>query len=282
MFQANHLEEWLSSGVDRELIKLNIESLEGDEAIINLLYGLPQSERRNDGRLREKYLKRYSHTRLGGWWVSGLDPRNDWQSMEWGRFKPDQPRREWDKQKQKHTEKFVKYESPIKTPNRVTYLRIPLQVWEKIALRYNVPMPEHVTVTEFGEALGFWAWVVENPKIPIILTEGEKKAGCLLSLGFVALALPGIWGGRVGSKELEKLHPDLIPVATRGRNFIILFDYETKPKTKRNIFQASRRTGQTIIDQGCYCDVALLPGEEKGIDDWVVALKKKSANAVKH
>ncbi|KST68087.1 plasmid replication protein, CyRepA1 family [Mastigocoleus testarum] len=275
-----HLEEWLLSGVERKLIELNVQSLEGDEAIIDLLYALPQSERRNDGRLRNKYLKQYSHTRFGGWWVSGLDPHNNWQSMEWGRFKPDQPRREWDKQKQKHTEKFVKYESPAKVTNRVTYLRIPLHVWEKIARRYNVPMPENVVVNSEREALGFWAWVVDNPKIPVILTEGEKKAGCLLSLGFVALALPGIWGGRVGEKELEKLHPDLIPLAQKKRVFIILFDYETKLKTKRSIFQATRRTGQRLINQGCYCDVALLPGEEKGVDDWVVALKKKAANAV--
>ncbi len=106
--KVTHLKEWVASGVDEAIVRLNIESLEGDEALINLLYALPQTARRNDGRLREKYLKQYSHTRFGGWWVSGLDPHNNWQSMEWGRFKPDQPRREWDKHKQKHTEKFVK------------------------------------------------------------------------------------------------------------------------------------------------------------------------------
>lgn len=276
-----HLQEWLLSGVDPDIIRLNVESLEGDEAICNLIYALPQTERRNDGRLREKYLKRYAHTRLGGWWVSGLDPRNNWRPMDWGRFKPNQPRREWDSKKQQHTDKFIKYESPARTPSLVTYFRVPLHIWDKIAQRYNVPMPENIVVTESLEALGFWAWVVRNPKIPIILTEGEKKAACMLSLGFVALALPGIWNGRVGSKELEQLHPDLIPLAQRKRNFIILFDYETKPKTKRDVFQATRRTGQTIINQDCYCDVALLPGPEKGIDDWVVALgSKKAINAV--
>ena len=86
-----HLQEWLLSGVDPDIIRLNVESLEGDEAICNLIYALPQTERRNDGRLREKYLKRYAHTRLGGWWVSGLDPRNNWRPMDWGRFKPNQP-----------------------------------------------------------------------------------------------------------------------------------------------------------------------------------------------
>ena len=69
--ESRHLEEWLNSGVDEDIIRLNLESLEGDEAIYNLLYALPQTERRNDGRLRDKYLKQYAHTRAGGWWVSG-------------------------------------------------------------------------------------------------------------------------------------------------------------------------------------------------------------------
>ena len=54
-------------------------------------------------------------------------------------------------------------------------------------------MPEHITVTSDGEALGFWAWVMAHPEIPVCLTEGEKKAACLLTLGYVAIT----YGGRV-------------------------------------------------------------------------------------
>ena len=43
--------------------------------------------------------------------------------------------------------------------------------------------------------MGFWAWVIANPKVAVILTEGVKKAAALLSLGFAAIGLPGIWGG---------------------------------------------------------------------------------------
>ncbi|MCC5619633.1 DUF3854 domain-containing protein, partial [Nostoc sp. CHAB 5836] len=110
--------------------------------------------------------------------------------------------------------------------------------------------------------------------------EGEKKTGCLLTLGYVAIALPGIWNGRVGNENVERLHPDLVPIAQKSRKFVILFDYETKPKTKHQIFQATRRTAATIIQLGGECEVALLPGPEKGIDDWVVALGKKAEKAV--
>ncbi|WP_347242506.1 plasmid replication protein, CyRepA1 family [Nostoc sp. FACHB-888] len=118
----------------------------------------------------------------------------------------------------------------------------------------------------------FWEWVKQYPEIPIILCEGEKKAACLLSLGFVAIALPGIWNGRVGKQDFdERLHPDLVPMAQAGRKFIILFDYETKAKTRWSVFQATVRTAKAIEAVGCECEVASLPGPEKGVDDFVVA-----------
>nr|WP_256366783.1 DUF3854 domain-containing protein [Anabaena sp. UHCC 0187] len=131
----------------------------------------------------------------------------------------------------------------------------------------------------------FWEWVVMHPEIPIILCEGEKKAASLLSQGFVAIALPGIWSGRIGKKDFdERLHPDIMPLAQPGRKFIILFDYETKSKTRWSIFQATLRTGKTIEAVGCTCEVALLPGPEKGVDDFIVERSKliESGQTVKY
>ena len=117
----------------------------------------------------------------------------------------------------------------------------------------------------------FWEWFRQHPEISIILCEGEKKAACLLSLGFVAIALAGIWNGRVGKQDFdERLHPDLVPMAQAGRKFIILFDYETKANTRWSVFQAIVRTLRTIESQSCTGEVALLPGPEKGVDDFVV------------
>ncbi|MBD2452266.1 DUF3854 domain-containing protein [Nostoc sp. FACHB-152] len=297
-----HWHEWVvDSAVDPTITALNVRSLEGDEIYEYLTYALPPTARRNDGRLRDGELRRYAHID-SAWWSSGLDPHNDWKPMEWGRMKPDTPRLEWDESSRgaevrrgrgeilssapqppcspASSLKVIKYESPPKTPNRVTYFRVPLHIWQKVSLRYDVPMPENIVVTPEGEAIGFWAWVLSHPQIPVFLTEGEKKAGCMLSLGYVAIALPGIWNGRVGKEDFERLHPDLVPMAQEGRKFIILFDYETKPKTQWQVFQAIRRTGNTIIDLNYECEVALLPGPEKGIDDWVVALGSKAEKAV--
>ncbi|MBD2451246.1 DUF3854 domain-containing protein [Nostoc sp. FACHB-152] len=275
-----HWHEWVvNSAVDPTITTLNVRSLEGDEIYEYLTYALPPTARRNDGRLRDGELRRYAHIN-SAWWSSGLDPHNNWLPMEWGRMKPDTPRLEWDKNTNAEIQKVIKYESPAKTPNRVTYFRVPLHIWQKISLRYDVPMPENIVITPEGEAIGFWAWVMAHPQIPLFLTEGEKKTGCMLSLGYAAIALPGIWNGRVGKEDFERLHPDLVPMAQDGRKFVILFDYETKPKTQWQVFQAIRRTGNTIIDLNCECVVALLPGPEKGIDDWVVALSSKAEKAV--
>ena len=120
--------------------------------------------------------------------------------------------------------------------------------------------------------LNFWEWIQKHPEIPIILTEGEKKAASLLSQGFVAIALPGIWNGRVGKKDLDEwLHPDLLPLAQVGRTFLICFDFETKPKTQKAVYQATCRTAKVIEAAGCLCEIALLPGPEKGVDDLIVA-----------
>jgi len=88
-----HQQEWIvDSAVSPALTALNVRSLTGIVVYEYLVYALPQTARRNDGRLRDKYLYQYAHACHGGWWVSGLDPQNNWEPMEWGRFKPDFPR----------------------------------------------------------------------------------------------------------------------------------------------------------------------------------------------
>lgn len=65
----HHYQEWLDSGVDPEIIALNVQSLAGNNVYEALCYGLPHKERRNDGRLRDKWLKR----------VSGMVENKNWQ-----------------------------------------------------------------------------------------------------------------------------------------------------------------------------------------------------------
>lgn len=318
------------SAIHPALIKRNFFHIEG-ESIYDYLFISEKIPRKNAGRVTDAYIKKYDHLLLGGIWIQSLDPLNNWLPMEWGRIKPNFPRIDW------QTGKPVKYESPPKTANRVTYFDIPNCILNLIARRYNIPNVTEVLFAKRGKKLHiksrkknalylanlgnvlqiarnssllalckkgilnplifwswvgqhkqnlidfqqkdiqitFWEWVKQHPEIPIILCEGEKKAACLLSLGFVAIALPGIWNGRVGIQDFdERLHPDLVPMAQAGRKFIIFFDHETKPKTRWSVFQATIRTARVIESAGCKCEIALLPGPEKGVDDFVVARGK--------
>ena len=88
----HHLTEWRESSVDDRLTALNLLSLQGTEPKNRLFSFLPHSERRNDGRVRDKWLHRYAHTEAGGYWISGLDPHNNWHPWDVGRFKPNIPR----------------------------------------------------------------------------------------------------------------------------------------------------------------------------------------------
>lgn len=256
------------SAIHPELIERNFFHLEGSQPYERLFIS-DKIPRNNNGRINSSTLKKYQHVEAGGMWIAGLDPFDNWLPMEWGRFKPLNPRADWEKGKP------VKYESPLLTPNRVTYFDLSDNIWDCVAQRHGIKRyhaPSSERRQDRSKPLGFWEWVIAHPEIPIILTEGEKKAACLLSLGFVAIALPGIWNGRVGKKDFnERLHPDLVPLAQPGRKFIILFDYETKAKTRWSVYQATVRTGKAIQAHGCFCSVASLPGPEKGVDDFVVA-----------
>ncbi|MBG1271349.1 plasmid replication protein, CyRepA1 family [Nostoc sp. WHI] len=264
---AEYHELLAGSAIHPALIKRNFFHVEG-ESVYDFLFISPQIPRKNAGRVTDGYIKMYQHLLLGGTWIQSLDPFKNWQPMEWGRIKPNFPRFDW------QTGKLVKYESPPKTANRVTYFDVANPIWDKVAKRYLIKRYHSLLALRLLDQLNpliFWEWVKQHPEIPVILCEGEKKAACLLSLGFVAIALPGIWNGRVGKQDFdERLHPDLVPMAQAGRKFIILFDHETKAKTRWSVFQATVRTAKAIESAGCKCEVALLPGPEKGVDDFVV------------
>ncbi len=275
-----HWQEWLQSAVAPEIIWDNIKSQAGTTPYDYLCYS-DKLERTNTGRLVSHLIRQYAHTEQGGWWCSGIDPLNNWQPMLWGCFKPDQPRINFKSGKQ------VKYEHPPKTPTRAFFLQPSDRLWLEIASRYGViaactdgQLDQSVndrTTTRKTDSFEFWQWVLLHPEIPIILVEGAKKAGCLLSLGYVAIALPGIFNGRRvmrdewGKVWAESLIPELELFATAGRRFYFCFDRDTKPKTIKNVNLAILKTGRLLEQKGCEIHVISLPGPEKGVDDFARA-----------
>nr|MDJ0728215.1 DUF3854 domain-containing protein [Prochloraceae cyanobacterium] len=234
---------------------------------------------RNDGRLTDKWLDRYRHCETGGWWCSGVDIVTGAES-DWGQFKPDSPRTYQEKKGFGQTKtKTIKYESPPKAKTEIYALRITLEIWQEIAQLNNVPMPQNIEIDEqTGEARNFWAWVLQTPKIPIAITEGAKKAGCLLTAGYVAIALPGIYNGYRQEKDrFGKVvgQPELIPqlevFAVEGREINFCFDRDLKPKTKQNLRRAIVKTGKLFEAKGCTVKVITWNHRAKGVDDLIAA-----------
>ena len=283
--EPEHWQEWVElSQVDPSLTALNTVSLSGFEPHERLLYAVPASERRNDGRLRDKWVRRYAHCERGGWWCSGVDVLTG-DNAEWGQFKPDTPYHYEAKPvargfatPDRAKNKVIKYEPPRNVPTEIFFLKVPLEIWNAISQRYNVPLPENIVVTPQGRALGFWNWVLENPKIPVILTEGAKKAGALLTAGYCAIALPGIyngyrqpkddWGHKIGQ---PKLIPQLAVFAQQGREITFCFDRDRKPNTIRNVRQAIAVTGRLFVSESCQVSVITWDDPEKGVDDLIAA-----------
>lgn len=279
----SHFHEWVfESGIDPELTKINLISLDGYEPLEYLLYGLSSSERRNDGRLRDRWLNRYQNAFLGGWWCNGVDILTG-EDLQWGCFKPDTPYRYslvrgFDPNIPPKI-KTIKYEHPPKTNTGIFALKIPLHIWQKISDRQeSVPLPFNITVTPGGEASGFWQWLLSNTQIPLLVTEGAKKAGALLSAGYAAIAIPGIFNGyrqpkdESGNKiDFPFLIPQLKAFAQAGREIIFCFDQDTKLKTIQNVRGAVARTGGLLAQQGCKVSVINWDYPEKGVDDLIVA-----------
>ena len=266
--QINYFREWTNSCVDDQLIQLNVVPLEGQRPYEFLFYS-DAIPRRNDGRVTSEILKRYQHIEEGGWWCSGIDLLSGEEDL-WGCFKPSQPRHSYDQKK------LIKYEHPPKTPTSLFALKIPLHLWQKIASRYQLEiLPEDIDNNQ--PDLGFWQWFIKHPQIPLCITEGAKKAGALLTASYIAIALPGVFGGyrvlrdeygnRIGKPNLI---PQLEKLINNHREIYIAFDQDTKPKTIKNVNAAIRKTGYLLTKKGCNVKViSWNPELGKGVDDLI-------------
>jgi hypothetical protein len=118
--------------------------------------------------------------------------------------------------------------------------------------------------------------------LPLLLTEGAKKAAALLSVGVPAVALPGIWNGcpRTGPKDPTTgrrtgpaaLLPDLAGVPLKGRPCWILFDHSDNRKGRWDVATASRRLGRLLERAGAGpVLLGVCPGPHKGADDALAA-----------
>ena len=166
--------------------------------------------------------------------------------------------------------KIQKYETPTGNGSRAYLPTINRETRRLIANRYSVEVPPA------GES--FWDWLELHPEIPIIITEGGKKSLCLLSQGYVAIALYGINGGYrtkdlLGNPVKPYLIPDIARFAVKERKFTLAFDQDTNPETHKRVNAATFRFSLSLTNAGSMVDIAIWDGQQgqcKGVDDLIV------------
>jgi hypothetical protein len=177
-----------------------------------------------------------------------------------------------------------KYSQPEGKSPEVFFPLVTVRVWQKVAAKNNLPMPEFPAVGLNGEALEFWEWV-KTTNCPVILTEGEKKAAALISRGYAAIGLPGIYTGyrvtqhgdwvtKPDGTEYQratarKLHAALQPFDTELREITIIFDYRAGDYSQSQEFKTANTLSKLF--KSAITKIGKLPGPDKGVDDFLVA-----------
>lgn len=113
---------------------------------------------------------------------------------------------------------------------------------------------------------------IDDPSIPLWLTEGCKKVDALASKGLCAVAMTGVWnwkgrGAHGGSVAL----PDFDHIALKGREIYIVFDSDAA--TNRSVRAAESRLAALLSGRGAHVRTVRLPklgAGKTGVDDYLV------------
>jgi putative DNA primase/helicase len=261
-YQPHHIEEFKASAIDPELILLNITNLDGDRAVSALLWGLSHTDRTNPGIAREKFTRPLQHVRQGGLAFYGVDPLTG-ERTECLSFKPDRP-----------ISPDRKYENPRQVSPQAIYPAVTYRIWQMVSDRFNIPLPADFCNDLSAEAPGFWSWAIEH-NLPIIPTEGAKKALSPMSQGFPAVALTGLWNWTNSTKDENGkttqhcLIDTLKPIATPERIFNIALDRDKKAATNKAVIQSRSALAKCLIDLQCHPYSVVWDAEYKGLDDLI-------------
>ena len=142
------------------------------------------------------------------------------------------------------------YLAPNKNGNRAFFPAIPADIRGNLPLGVCVPLEG-----------SFWEWLVANPDIPIIITEGGGKALATFSHGFIAIALYGC--SCLGS-------PDLLPYL-KGRDIYVALDCDTKPSAIEAVNRALSKHLRPLSKLAKSVKIVTWDSQYKGLDDFLAA-----------
>jgi putative DNA primase/helicase len=241
-FQPEHIKEFRDSAIDDGIAKLNFYSLEsGDEEGANYLYEKLNIEidltidHTNNGMPAGGYAQKLVNALLSGSW--------GFEGFKGVCAKLNLPLKLKGKEA-KYLSVFGKGNQQLHIP-KVTF-KIGLEITTKSEVRaeYIDRFGDDFPVDRSLEDKGFWDWVLTLDKpLQFIITEGAKKACSLISAGYLAIGLNGMWGwgsnvkavdgekaDKYGNKLDDKdkaiklIHPDLEPFLKKNVEIVWALD----------------------------------------------------------
>jgi putative DNA primase/helicase len=267
---GQHHAEFKASAIDDDIAALNFRTWnpfnDNDlDEVFTLLVSEPKH--RNNGTLAGRSANDLANTlRSGGWIFEGHFGVS---------VKPDSPRKSAEG-------KVIKYESPRGAGNQQLFVpRVSVRVAAEIARKLGVVRDLNPVFAPEVEDRGFWDWFLSTG-LPLIITEGAKKAAALVSAGYPAIALNGVWGWGTNEKDmfgeiergehgesLKILNSDLEPFLD-DREIVLAFDRDESPLTIKKVEAAKTRFRQEM--EGIAAGVTQLKWSgHKGIDDFIAA-----------
>lgn len=166
------------------------------------------------------------------WAVSGVDPIDDTPTIQGVQVKPNNPYKD-------STGRIVKYLTAKNSETSPLFL---------------------------DNGSGYWQSKINNIFEPIIITEGAKKAGSLLSNDYCAVSIPGV----ATCRKKGRLHQNLELFAKVGRRFYLCFDNDIlyKEPVQKALIGLAR---ELSANGSKVCIIQLPEGDAKGVDDYLVA-----------
>ncbi|MBD2106711.1 DUF3854 domain-containing protein [Nodosilinea sp. FACHB-13] len=240
---APWLQEFLDSAIDLEVAQENAFWLDGPEAVVELLQGTMAARQRVRSYIttgNSALRGHYDFMEAGAWFARPAIEVAPYAKPHNPRTNPEKP------------DKSVKYETPPDAEAEPLF-------------------PHLGTAVKASWGVSTWAEVLVRPDIPVIFTEGWKKALALISQGYPAIALRGVtqWHG----KNQRELWPEMAQVAAAGRIIATAYDQDERASTRAKVSRQARLLGNAIERAGGTARFIVWPlAIGKGIDDALAAL----------
>jgi len=120
--------------------------------------------------------------------------------------------------------------------------------------------------------------VLDDPEIPLVIAEGEKKALAAMQAGYHAIGVAGVYGWRSEGGPIA----DLDLPKWRDRRVVVAYDSDVYTNDK--VRDALRRLVCELEGRGADVHVVLLPsgpdGAKVGLDDYLVAHGEEKLTAL--